>query len=350
MQNGILLAGLFLSLAITLIAIPSIITVALSKGLYGISREKAGKLGKVPTLGGLAIFGGILIPLSLFSSISVFPQLPYLTAGILILFFIGIKDDILIIAPWWKLLGQIIVALAISIPGELRIDDPGVFINAGSAGTAFEILVTVLFIVVIINSFNLIDGIDGLASGIGLMASVLFGIVFYQYGLNAWTLIAAVSVGSLTGFAWYNVFSRKNKIYMGDTGSLIIGFVLALMAIKFLNMENRQLLNCQIKTPMAFVFAILIVPLFDTMRIIILRLIQGSSPFRADRQHIHYRLVDAGLTHLQSTATLLAVSLLMILLSFVLKGLGDIPVILVLLVLTTALSFIPAYILKKKNR
>jgi len=341
MQNLIIPAGFITSLAISLIAIPSIVKVARGRGLFGVPRGKDQKSRKIPTLGGLAIFAGIIISLNLYVDIAVFPELPFLTAGALLLFFIGIKDDILIIAPWWKLIGQILVALVIAVPGGLRIHDPGGFVGLGPTGEIAETIITVLVIVIIINSYNFIDGIDGLASGIGLYSSLIFGFVFYSAGLYTWVLIAAIYFGSLAGFAWFNILGSKNKIYMGDTGSLLLGFILSLMLIRFLNIKELYLFKLQIHSPLAFLLAILIVPLFDILRVVLVRSFRLRSPLRPDRQHIHYRMIDAGLTHLQASGILMAISLIFSATILALQELGEIPLILLLLVLSAILSFIP---------
>jgi UDP-GlcNAc:undecaprenyl-phosphate GlcNAc-1-phosphate transferase len=350
MQTGTILAGFITSMVIGLLAIPSIVTVARRKGLYGTVREKDAGPGKVPSLGGLAIFAGTIISLSLYADLKAMPELPYFIAGALILFFIGLKDDIMVTAPLWKLLGQILVALVIAMPGGLRIHDPGSFFELDFSGEAFEVLVTVLVIVGVINSFNLIDGIDGLASGIGMLSTLLFGLVFSREELPVWALMAAILCGSLAGFTWYNAFGRRNKILMGDTGSLLLGFILSLLAVRFLNLEHTGLWKWQIRDPLAFALAVLIVPLFDTLRVILVRLFRGQSPLHPDRKHIHYRLIDVGFTHLQASGILIGVNLVMVILAMVLQGMGEIPLILILLALSGLLSLIPGYYLKKISR
>ncbi len=350
MPTATILAGFITSMAISLLAIPSIVTVAQSKKLYDKPQGRESGSVKIPTLGGLAIFAGIIISLCLYADIALLPEFPYLIAAAVVLFFIGIKDDILIIAPRWKLLGQVLVALAISIPGGLRIRNLNGFPGIYEYGEIIGVLITVLIVVSVINSFNLIDGIDGLASGIGILSSLLFGFIFFNAGLFTWALIAAVLCGSLMGFSWFNVFGQRKKIYMGDTGSLLLGFFQAVMVIRFLNMEQSTIMGLQINIPMAFVLAVLIIPIFDTLRIIIIRLVQGRSPLRPDRQHIHYRLLDTGLSHIRATLILVSINLIMIALALVLQGLGEVPVILILLVLAALLSFIPGYYIKKKKK
>lgn len=348
MQDICILAGLITSLTISFIAIPSIIKVAISKGLYGINRNKNDIKQKIPTLGGLAIFAGIMVSLNLFTDISELPELPYISAAAIGLFFIGLKDDILITAPWWKLLGQALAALVICIPGGLQIPDTGNLIGLPPGMETMDVLFTVLVIITIINSYNLIDGIDGLAAGIGLLASTIFGIVFWKEGLQSWSLMSATVIGSLAGFTWYNVFSRRKKIYMGDTGSLLLGFLLSIMAVRFLNIENPQGLFTQIQAPFGILIAVFFIPLFDTMRIIIVRILRGRSPFRPDRQHIHYRLVDAGLNHRQAAGLLIGINLFVLIIVSGLQSLGDPMLIGILLLIAFILSALPG--LKNKSK
>lgn len=349
MQYGILVAGLTGSLAITVLAIPSIVKVARSKGLYGDSRNGGRKEGKVPTLGGLAVFAGIIIPFSMMAGPEDLPQLPHIIAGALVLFFIGVKDDILVTAPWWKLAGQVMVAFAVSAIGGLRIPVEAILPGVDLEGEWIGILFTMLAMVTLINSYNLVDGIDGLAAGTGLIATMMFGLVFIRAGMQEWTLVAAVMAGSLAGFARYNVFSGKNKIYMGDTGSLIAGFFISLMAVRFLSLETEPSNGWQSEVPLSFVIAVMVVPVFDIFRIVFLRISQGRSPFRPDRQHIHYRLVDLGLSHLQATGTLLAYTLLMLSVCFFLRQLGDLLCVIVLFALAS-LSSLALRLLQSKKK
>ncbi|KPL21425.1 MAG: hypothetical protein AMS23_09345 [Bacteroides sp. SM1_62] len=200
MQFGGIILGFLTSLAISLLAIPSIVTVARNKKLYDKPQGRKSRRREVPILGGLAIFAGTIISLALFSDVYQFPELPYIIAGSVILFFIGIKDDILIIAPWWKLSGQVLAAMIVSIMAGLQIKSPNMLPGINEPGHAMAILITVLVIVFMINSFNLIDGIDGLASGIGICSSLLLGWIFIQSGLVYYALLSFIFCGSLLGF------------------------------------------------------------------------------------------------------------------------------------------------------
>jgi UDP-N-acetylmuramyl pentapeptide phosphotransferase/UDP-N-acetylglucosamine-1-phosphate transferase len=339
LQYDSIIIGFLTSLAISALAIPSIVTVARTKGLYDKPQGRKPGRRDVPTLGGLAIFAGIIISLTIFSDVSVFPELTYIIAGSVILFFIGIKDDILIIAPWWKLSGQFLAAMIITIMAGLQITQVDIIPWIDGIPNAIGIPLTILVIIIIINSFNLIDGIDGLASGIGIFTSIVLGLVFYQAGLVQYVLLSAVLCGSLMGFFYYNVFSQKKKILMGDTGSMMIGFISSILVLRFLSLENPSLPGIQIRAPQSMALAILIVPLSDMIRVILIRIRQGRSPFSPDRRHIHYRLTDMGFNHMQALGILLTINIFMVLLTIVLQNLGEF-LLLVLIISIIALFYL----------
>jgi UDP-GlcNAc:undecaprenyl-phosphate GlcNAc-1-phosphate transferase len=336
---GIIL-GFLTSLAISLLAIPSIVKVARSKKLYDKPHGRKTMRKEVPTLGGIAIFAGTLISLALFSDVSQFPAFPYIVAGSLILFFIGIKDDILIIATWWKLSGQVLAAMIISIMAGLKVTSLPLFHGMDEGGDVMTILITILLIVYMINSFNLIDGIDGLASGIGICSSLILGWIFYESGLAYYALLSFIFCGSLLGFFYYNVCSIKNKILMGDTGSMMTGFISSILLIRFTGMENPSLGGLQIGSPLSLSLAIFMIPLADMAKVILTRVYLGKSPFRPDRLHIHYRLIDMGFRHWQATVLLLLINAVMV--SGVLAGqdLGE--TVLAILVITFTITLYAA--------
>ncbi|MCK4853139.1 MAG: undecaprenyl/decaprenyl-phosphate alpha-N-acetylglucosaminyl 1-phosphate transferase [Bacteroidales bacterium] len=347
MQYGGIISGFLTSLAISSLAIPSIVKVACNKGLFDKPQGRKPGRKNVPTLGGLAIFAGTIISLTLFSDISQFPELTYIIAGSVILFFIGIKDDILIIAPWWKLSGQVLAALIISVMGGLQISYINIIPGLGELSNTLSILFTVLVIVFIINSFNLIDGIDGLASGIGILSSLILGWVFFQSGLVQYTLLSAIFCGSLLGFFYYNVLSPKKKILMGDTGSMMVGFIISILVIRLINLENPSLPGIQIQSPQSLALAVLIVPISDMIRVILIRFLQGRSPLRPDRLHIHYRLIDMGLDHLQASCILLAINVLMVFIVLVLQNMGEI-LLTLLIISTSILLYLLQWFLQKR--
>jgi UDP-GlcNAc:undecaprenyl-phosphate/decaprenyl-phosphate GlcNAc-1-phosphate transferase len=215
---------------------------------------------------------------------------------------------------------------------------------------AASILLTVFVFIVVINGFNLIDGIDGLASGVGILTSSVFGIWFWMTGHIACTILSFSFIGTLTAFFWFNVFGKTNKIFLGDTGSMVIGFVVGVLACRFLQLELVVQETAKIVSAPTVVCGILIVPLFDSLRVFILRIRQGKSPFKADRQHIHHRLLQLGCNHLQATLILISVNLFFIVLSYLLRGIGIIWLMGLILGLASLMSHILLIYAKEISR
>jgi UDP-GlcNAc:undecaprenyl-phosphate GlcNAc-1-phosphate transferase len=346
---GGIIFGFLTSLVITTMAIPSIVTVARSKNLYDKPQGRKPRRKEVPTLGGLAIFAGTVISLTLFCHVSQFPELPYFIAGAMVLFFIGIKDDILIIAPWWKLSGQVLAAMIISLPAGIQVNFPEIIPGLGSAGHVLSAVITILLIVCFINGFNLIDGIDGLASGIGMISSGLLAWIFLLSGFREYALLSTVLLGSLLGFFYFNVFSRKKKILMGDTGSLMVGYVSSILVLRFLGLEKPALAGIQISSPQSLALAIFIVPLADMVRVAGIRVWRGKSPFKPDRLHIHYRLIDNGLKHWQVTVVLLFFNVLIILCALILQDIGEVKLTSTIILFTVIMYVIEWCLMKRRK-
>jgi UDP-N-acetylmuramyl pentapeptide phosphotransferase/UDP-N-acetylglucosamine-1-phosphate transferase len=311
-----------MAFGITWVTIPSIIGVARIKDICSVPNGRTSHIGSTPTLGGIAIFIGLVLSTILVSGTHYLTELRYIIAGLLVVFFVGIKDDILIIDPYKKLAGQIIAALIIAVFADFRITNLYGLFHITHLPYLVSIFLTVFVFIVIINGFNLIDGIDGLASGVGIVTASTFGLWFWLNGNIPCTILSFSFIGSLMAFFWFNVFGRKNKIFLGDTGSLLIGFVLSVLVCRFLQLELFTYGVTKITAAPTVVCGILIVPLFDSFRVFILRVKQGKSPFKADRQHIHHRLLQLGCTHLQATLVLLSVNVFFIILSYSLRGIG----------------------------
>jgi UDP-N-acetylmuramyl pentapeptide phosphotransferase/UDP-N-acetylglucosamine-1-phosphate transferase len=171
----------------------------------------------------------------------------------------------------------------------------------------FSLLLTYFAVIVIINSFNLIDGIDGLAGSLGVMSLSLFGAYFFFVGIPAYSILAFSLAGSLVAFLIFNF--QPAKIFMGDTGSLLIGTVNAILVIKFINVVNTPSVAYPIDAAPAIGFAILMIPLLDTLRVFAIRIVNRRSPFSPDRNHIHHLLLDRGFSHRKITLTLLSINL-----------------------------------------
>lgn len=344
-------AVFFSSLIITYISIPTLVKVAKAKGLYDVPGIRKSHTSKVPTLGGVAIFASLLITLSIFIDFGSSKELKYLIAAITMIFFVGIKDDILVIAPDKKLIVELLAAATIVFLGDLRISSLHGFFGIHELPYWISFMLSVFVIIVVLNGMNLIDGIDGLASGVGIVASFTFGVWFYLSGNIPYAIISLAMVGALLSFIRFNVYQGEYKIFMGDTGSLIIGLLLAVMAIKFnqLNIQGSTAAYKLYSSP-AVSFGILIVPLFDTLRVFILRLARGRSPFKADKSHVHHRLLRLGFTHLGASTRLILINISFILFVFTFDGIGILDLMVIILAAATALSYLPVLILRLRLR
>lgn len=336
----LIIMGFLTAFGITWFTIPSVVNISRLKNLCDMPNGRTSHLTATPTLGGIAVFVGVILSSVIFAGTYFIFELKYIISGLIIVFFVGIKDDILIIDPAKKLAGQIFAIVLIAVFADIRINNLYGLFHIGHIPYVASILLTIFVFIVIINGFNLIDGIDGLASGIGILTSCVFGIWFWMSGHIACTILSFSLVGALTAFFYFNVFSKTNKVFLGDTGSLITGFVVGILACRFLQFELISQEVTRIPSAPTVVCGILIVPLFDSFRVFILRISQGKSPFTADRQHIHHRLLQLGYTHLQATVTLISVNLFFIVLSFVFKGIGIIWLMVVILGLASSMSFL----------
>ncbi len=341
-----------LSFFLVFLAIPTILRVAESKNLFDEPNKRNVHKIKIPTLGGLAIFLSFLFTYSLFAEWFSFTQIPFLIPALLIIFSIGIKDDIMVTAPMVKLFGQILAAFIIIGWGDLRLTSLHGFLGLDLSYLA-GIMLTLLIFIFILNGLNLIDGIDGLASITSIIAVTSFSIWFFINGNYHIPVFSAALIGALLGFTYFNVFSKNQKIFMGDTGSLLLGFLLAVVAIKFAEFnkpENQPFLKYSMNSAPAVVMGILIVPVVDTLRIFVYRISKGKSPFTADKNHIHHRMLTLGFTHIQTSLIIGGVNIFFVLLSFFLRNIGVVKLSVLILTLGLALSFVPALFIYRKKK
>lgn len=315
------LLSVSISFTITFLAIPVIITVAERKKLFDIPDERKVHQTPIPSLGGLGIFAGFIIACLLSLRLSEGPELQYFMAASVVIFFLGLKDDILVISPVKKFIGQVLAAFLIIYKGGIQIKSMHGFLGiTGQLPETFSLLLTYFTIIVIVNSFNLIDGIDGLAGSLGLMATLIFGVYFLQAGLTAYAILAFALSGTLVAFLIFNF--QPARIFMGDTGSMLIGLINAIMVIKFINVAEEPSVGLPITAAPAIGFAILMIPLLDTLRVFGIRMLHRRSPFSPDRNHIHHLLLDKGYSHRTITFILVTANLVCIGAAYLLRNIG----------------------------
>jgi len=351
MQSNLIIIVLtfVFALAITAFGIPKVIKMAVLKRLYDLPGERTSHNRPTPRLGGAMIFAGVIIASVLFTHDENNFQIKYVIAGMLILFFIGIKDDIISLSPFKKILGQLFATMILVIPGNVRIIDSHNIFGLETFPPFFSIIISVFFVLSMINCINLIDGIDGLASGIGIIASASFGYVFYISGQFSYAVICGSLLGSLFAFTWYNVFSVKHKIFLGDTGSMLIGFLLSLFAIRFLELNSDKSCVVKITASPAITLSILCIPIFDTFRVVIIRLLKRKPLFQADRNHLHHKVLSASKSHLQTTGIMLLANICIIALTFTFRSLGNPILITSLVILWGVILTVFRWYLKRSN-
>lgn len=297
-------------------SIRKIIYIAHKKHLFDEPSEvRKIHLTKTPNLGGIAIFAALVFTSSLFLSYVDIPKINYLIFVSLVLFILGTTDDLVGVNPTKKIIAQLAVALIITMLSDCRITHLHGFLGINELPFIVGIVLSSIFIIFMINAFNLIDGIDCLAGSIGLLVCLCFAFYFWKMQQTGLLFIAVATAGCLAGFLLFNI--TPARIFMGDTGSMFLGFITAVFSINFIELTKPVLFNkggSITGSAPAIVVGLLIIPIFDTLRIFVLRLIQKRSPFTADKNHIHHRLVDIGFTHLQSTGILVFVNFLVLLL------------------------------------
>lgn len=263
---------------------------------------------KIPTLGGLGVFIAFSLSIIIFGLLTDLIQtdltkLLALLGSTIILLFLGIKDDLVSMSPKKKFIGQLLAVLNVVILTDVRILNFEGLLGIGELPYFASILFSIFVFILVINALNLIDGIDGLAGSITIISSTSFGILFLLNGHYMMTLISFILVGALVGFLRYNLSSRQ-KIFMGDCGSMLAGFLLAYQGISFLTLNGGLTSSDMVSNGPIVLIAILSYPLFDLLRVFAIRIKQKRSPFSADSNHIHHRLLRLGLDHKKATLLL----------------------------------------------
>ncbi len=338
--------------SLTYAAIPSIIDIARKKNLVDEPVERSSHTISTPSLGGIGIFAGAIFSIVLWTPFNNFGNLQYILCSFIIVFLIGAKDDISPVSPVTKLVGQFMAAFILVFKSDIQLHSfYGLFNLDMPLPEWFSSIISLFTILVIVNAFNLIDGINGLAGSIGALIAGTLGTWFYLTGHIEYAIVAFTLVGSIVGFLKYN-FSPA-KIFMGDTGALLVGLVSAILIIQFIDfnylMDNKN--PYKFHAIPAVAIGIMILPLFDTMRVFVTRVIRGHSPFHADRRHIHHLLVDFGLSHMRATAVLVFINVMFISFVFSVHNMMDQHILLlVILAIASILTYSLHIGVVRKNR
>ena len=317
---------LILSFVFSCVFLPQIMKISKRKRLYDIPNSRKSHEEKIPRLGGVAFFPSIALTMSLvvgYRYLIGFPlneqltgnillEFLFLSAGCFFLFMVGIEDDLIGVRYRKKFLTQFLVASLLPISGFYLTNLYGLF-GLYELPAYVGVLLTILLIVFITNAVNLIDGIDGLAAGGSIFSFVVIGWMFGSKELWLYSMLAFSAAGCLIPFLYFNIWAHKaRKMFMGDAGSLSLGFLLSFLIIKFPAYISET--EPDVKD-LVIPFTLLFIPMFDACRVMIVRAIQHKPIFLADRNHLHHKCLAVGMTHLQATELVLAFSVALLVLN-----------------------------------
>jgi UDP-N-acetylmuramyl pentapeptide phosphotransferase/UDP-N-acetylglucosamine-1-phosphate transferase len=300
------------ALIMGLFSIPKVVKIAIKKDLVAKPNHRTSHTGRIPNVGGISIFISFILAFLIASNFSLNNKMQFWIFTVLVLFFVGLYDDIMIISARRKLWGELFGIAGIIFLGDIRLTNLHGFFGVHEITYLASVLLTFFVTAVIINAINLIDGIDGLAAGVGMIVSLFFGIYFYLIGNEQLSVVAFSLLGSLVPFFIYNVFARRSKIFMGDAGALVLGIVLAALTISF-NETNIAVASPYhvVNAPMVSI-CILVLPMFDTIRVFTIRIFNKKSPFSPDKNHLHHMFLALGCNHIQATGILLLINVIYI--------------------------------------
>jgi len=309
------------SFLLTFLVMPAISDVVARNRIFDRPSQRKIHPRRVSSLGGVAILLGFLISCLFFIHFSSNPEIRIYLAAALVVFLLGLKDDISDLSAKNKLIGQLVIASLIIHGGCLRLGSMYGFMGIQEIPLLSSYVLTYMTIVVVMNSFNLIDGVDGLASGLAIFSLSAFGLYFFYAAQPAYAFLAFSLVGSILAFLTFNF--PPARIFMGDSGFLLVGTVNAILVIRFIHTAGMPGAVLPIPGAVAVGFAVLFVPLFDTFRVFLMRLLMGRSPFQPDRKHVHHLLLNRGYSHFWTCLICVLFIVLLVVIAWQFKYLGS---------------------------
>ncbi len=299
------------SIIISIISTDNIIGFSNRHGIVD-AAEGGRKIHKksIPNLGGVCVFIASMFAYFTFSDYVNVPRPDKLFSISILLFFVGLKDDLEPVHPWKRFIYEFVCAFFIIYITDIRIPSMyGIFyVDILPYWVSFGL--TSVFIVACINAYNMIDGIDGLLGSLSLLGTIIFGIMFYDVGEQLWALLCVSVAGSLIGFLIFNW--NPAKIFMGNGGAMFLGTIFACMSVRIMQLDHIDGSFFTITTPITIALGVVAIPIFDMLSVFTIRILNKQSPFKADRRHTHHKLLDLGLQHWQAVLVLIFANLLII--------------------------------------
>ena len=304
----------FISLEICLLLLPKVIKWVRDKNLVDNPNERSAHQTPTPTMGGIAIFAALLLP----TAALMFLDIKYglILIALAIIFLTGVIDDLKELTPMKKMSGQFVAATLLAVAGFRIPSFYGIF-GIDEIHIVLQYVITIVAVIGITNAFNLIDGVDGLTGGIVMINAFIFGVVFLLLKDYFFSVFCFAMVGAYLGFLKFNF--HPAKIFMGDSGSLVAGFLMSMLALRLLPLTlDTTILYVHGASMALFVVGLLFLPVFDFIRVVIHRLMAGSHPMKADKNHAHHLLLNEGLNHKVTSLTLYSIHTFLVIMSLVL--------------------------------
>lgn len=326
--------------------IPRIVIIAKMKRLFDKPNLRKVHTEAIPRLGGISFFPVAMFSfaitlglryyfgfeLSLSMEGNLITEFLFVMAGMFAIFFVGFGDDLVGMSYKSKFVVQIFAGIMLVFAG-VSISSLQGFLGITTIPFWASALLTILLCVFAINSFNLIDGVDGLCSGTGTIILTILGSWYIYMELYVYAMFAFGMAGVVLTFFQYNVMGKRLKVFMGDTGSLTLGYMIIFLAFKFIKIDTWSYPDViHINSSLALVAGLFFVPLFDTIRVFTGRISKGKSPFYPDKTHVHHKLLRMKLSHLQSTGFLLMAQIVFVVLNILLSQILDLNITFVLMI------------------
>ena len=345
-----IIIAIVMSFALTRFIIPLVVKVAHAKSMYAVPNRRSSHKRTIPNIGGVGIFLGFMVTSLLLANGEEIIKLQYILLGALIIFLVGFTDDLIVLAPLTKLSGQFLAAAIVCLVGGLDFKYLEVF-GTGELPQWLSGTIAVFSVVFLMNAINLIDGIDGLAASLGASIMCFFGAWFWLNGLHNWAIIAMAYMAALLAFLPFNVYNWKEKLFMGDNGSMLLGFMTSIFVIHFINLHAQSYeLEYPFAAPTSIALATVFVPIVDMFHVFILRMYRGKSPFSADKEHIHHNLLTLGCSHVQATALITLFNIIILFFAIFLSNfIPSTWELIVLIVLAIVLRQIPFFLIQRKK-
>lgn len=309
---GVLIAFVA-SLVVVIWSHPVVRKVAVKRNIM--DNPDARKLQKeaIPVMGGVAVFFGLVTGLCVMSLYLNTSELLPIFIAMSLMLCVGVMDDISGLSPWLRFAIEIAVVVMLLLMTDTSLNSLHGLWGIGNLPLWLSAPLTIFAVVGIINAINLIDGVDGLSSGFCILASLAFGVLFYMSGSMLMLSLCAVTVASLLPFFCHNVFGKSSKMFIGDGGSLMMGVMMSGYVVAVISFRGERIEALPEGIGLvAFSMAVMAVPVFDTLRVMVMRIMRGVSPFRPDKTHLHHLFIELGFSHIGTTISVLSLNVLVI--------------------------------------